>query len=200
MTLNNKTENMFTESACRPFGKPVHQGQGGSKQAHDHFSLPPARSSSNSKPGRSPTIVELYSLPLPFPSGGLEQHTLMIGGGGVQPLALGIDLRLVLSKQEEQVEENTALGRSWDRDECPSTLLRPGLPLPTARDLDEESRNSPEFSTTLDMARDCWAGLQTIRNRLAYFCRSFKITLKARVLESFCHFLSSYSPSVRFLL
>ncbi|KAH8796892.1 hypothetical protein DL96DRAFT_1011345 [Flagelloscypha sp. PMI_526] len=129
-------------------------------------------SSSNSKPIRSPAIVDLYSLPLPFPPGGLERHTLMIGGGGVQPLALGIDLRLVLSKQEEQVEENSALDRSWDRDECPSTLLRLGLPLPTARDLSaclslaggrkdrnsilvsyyggEESRNNPEFSTTLD--------------------------------------------------
>ncbi|KAH8798582.1 hypothetical protein DL96DRAFT_884855 [Flagelloscypha sp. PMI_526] len=168
MTSNNKTENIFTESTCSSFENPVHQGQGGSKQAHDHFSLPPARSSLNSKPGPYPAIVELYSLPLPFPPGGLEQHNLMIGGGGVQPLALGIDLRLVLSKQEEQVEENSALDRSWDCDECPSTLLRPRLPLPTARDLSaslslagwriqlvsyyggEESRNILEFSTTLD--------------------------------------------------
>ncbi|KAH8810264.1 hypothetical protein DL96DRAFT_557398 [Flagelloscypha sp. PMI_526] len=55
---------------------------GSSKQPHDCFqSPPPLSSSSNSKPNCSPSMVDLYSPPLPLPPSGLERHALMMGCG-----------------------------------------------------------------------------------------------------------------------
>ncbi|KAH8810274.1 hypothetical protein DL96DRAFT_1628160 [Flagelloscypha sp. PMI_526] len=129
---NNKTESIFMESVCSSFENRFIRYKAIRSTHMIVLSLHPPPGLALSRIPTPTVFLESSPPSLSLSPGGLERHALTIEGG-VQPFTLGIDLPLVPSKREEQVNDTNALDRLWDSSESPNTLPQPGLPLPTAK-------------------------------------------------------------------